>query len=98
MKLPDCFQPVNYTRVVAKTKVGIWMDAEIASQLDAMADRFDGLKGDLVGAALRMFLDADAATQRAALKGGHVGQGGPALRCLRPQASCGGGQDAEAVT
>lgn len=53
---------------VAKKKVGIWMDSEVASELDDLAERFDGLKGELVSAAVRMFLAADPDAQRHALK------------------------------
>ncbi len=44
------------------------MDSEIADSLDEMADRFDGLKGELIAAALLMFFGANPEAKRAALK------------------------------
>jgi hypothetical protein len=68
MNLPCSIQRVAYTRVVPKTKVGIWLDSAIADQLDSMSESFDGLKGDLVAAALHMFFQAEDKTKRGALK------------------------------
>ncbi len=44
------------------------MDERVADRLDKLADQFDGLKGELVAAAVEMFLSADPADQQKALE------------------------------
>ena len=66
--LPSIAQRFSYTRVVAKKKIGIYVDAVVAERLDAMSEKFEGLKGELVAAALTMFMNASDDQKRHALQ------------------------------
>ena len=54
---------------VAKKKIGLWMDGDVADRLQRLVDSIDGrVKGEVVTAAVKMLLDAEPAQQRAALE------------------------------
>ncbi len=51
-----------------KKKVALWVDGQLADDLDALAGSYAGNKGDILAAALHLFLNAPKADQAAALK------------------------------
>jgi hypothetical protein len=53
---------------MSKKKIGVWIDKDVADGLDALSDRFDGLKGEIVAASIWMFVNASPQQQAEALK------------------------------
>jgi hypothetical protein len=51
-----------------KKKIGLWIEEALAAELDRLAGKYPGNKGDLLAAALHMFLSAGKTEKAAALR------------------------------